>query len=216
MTQKLSEVYGYQIVYPDDNHIMEFYPFLAQLPSGDVLPYGQKPWGTGRAYQAPAAQRELTAEEKQAQRQADLREMEDKLGGIGNPDAPSDHLTGEGLGRLIESITLGKRDVYIVNIENKGAVPNLPSYANLEIEGVTDSRGVRGVYAGEAPLSLMGLMTKRIAWQELVADAAVKGDRNLALQAVMLDEMAILPEKAEAMLDELLAASRPMLPQFSR
>jgi len=60
----------------------------------------------------------------------------------------------------------------------------------------------------------MGLLTKRIAWQELVADAAVKGDRNLALQALLLDEMAILPEKAEAMLDELLAASRPMLPQF--
>ncbi|MGQ9553651.1 MAG: hypothetical protein ACUVWR_06035, partial [Anaerolineae bacterium] len=85
------------------------------------------------------------------------------MGEISNPDAPSDHLTGEGLGRLIESIALGKRDVYIVNIENKGAVPNLPSYANLEIEGVTDSCGVRGIYMGEAPLSLMGLMTKRIA-----------------------------------------------------
>jgi hypothetical protein len=30
----------------------------------------------------------------------------------------------------------------------------------------------------------------------------------------MLDEMAILPEKAEAMLGELLAASKPLLPQF--
>ena len=214
MTHKLSQIYGYQIVYPDDNHIMEFYPFLAQLPNGDVLPYGQKPWGIGPGYKAPAAQRELTAEEKQAQRQADLKDMESKLSDISNPDAPSDHLTGEGLGRLIESIALGKRDVYIVNIENKGAVPNLPSYANLEIEGVTDSCGVRGIYMGEAPLSLMGLLAKRIVWQELVADAAVKGDRNLALQALMLDEMAILPEKAEAMLDELLAASRPMLPQF--
>ena len=67
---------------------------------------------------------------------------------------------------------------------------------------------------GEAPLSLMGILQKRIAWQELVVDAGVKGDRNLALQALLLDEMAILPEHAEAMLNDLLAASRDLLPQF--
>jgi len=216
MTQKLSQVYGYQIVYPDDNHIIEFYPFLAQLPNGDSLPYGQKPWLGKNGYDTPISTREPSQAEKSAQRQADLNELSDRLDEIALPEAPSDALTGEGLGRLIESIALGKRDVYIVNIENKGVVPNLPAYANLEIEGVTDSRGVRGIYVGEAPISLVGLLTKRIAWQELVADAAVKGDRNLALQALMLDEMAILPEKAEAMLDELLAASKPMLPQFYR
>jgi alpha-galactosidase len=214
MTQKLSQIYGYNIAYPDDNHIMEFYPFLAQLPNGDVLPYGQKPWLGPEGYNTVVQQRLLSQEEAQAQRQRDLAEMEQGLKKIEVPAAPSDHLTGEGLGRLIESISLGKRDVYIVNVENKGSVPNLPSWANLEVEAVTDSRGLRNVYMDEAPLSLMGLLTKRIAWQELVADAAVKGDRNLALQALLLDEMAILPEKAEAMLDELLAASRPMLPQF--
>lgn len=214
MTQRLSAIYGYNIAYPDDNHIMEFYPFLTQVAPGEPLPYGQKPWLGPDGYATRVEQRQPTEAERRAQRQQDLREMEDKLGGIDVPDEPSDHLTGEGLGRLIESIAQGQREVYIVNIENKGAVPNLPSYANLEIEAVTDSQGVRGVYVGEAPLSLMGLLTKRIAWQELVADAAVKGDRNLALQALMLDEMAILPEKAEAMLDELLEASRPMLPGF--
>ena len=67
---------------------------------------------------------------------------------------------------------------------------------------------------GEAPQVLAGILQRRIAWQEVVADAAVKGDSNLALQALLLDDMAIVPEKAEAMLDELLASSRPMLPQF--
>ena len=52
-------------------------------------------------------------------------------------------------------------------------------------------------------------------FDEFVADAGVLGDRTLALQALMIDEMAILPEKAEAMLDELLAASADMLPQFA-
>ena len=64
-------------------------------------------------------------------------------------------------------------------------------------------------------MSLKGILEKRIAWQELVVDAAVTGNENLALQALLLDEMAILPEKAEQMLTELLIASKEMLPQFS-
>jgi alpha-galactosidase/6-phospho-beta-glucosidase family protein len=118
------------------------------------------------------------------------------------------------LGSLIEDIAHGKRRVHIVNIPNNGAIPNLPDHAIMEIDGVTDSCGVRGIHMGEAPLWLKGFLEKRIAWQELVADAGVKGDRNLALQALLLDEMAIVPEKAEKMLDELLAASKDLLPQF--
>ena len=80
---------------------------------------------------------------------------------------------------------------------------------------MTDSVGVRPIYTGPAPIALLGLLQKRIAWQELVADAGVNGDRDLALQALLVDEMAILPEQSAAMLDELLAASREYLPQFS-
>jgi len=47
-----------------------------------------------------------------------------------------------------------------------------------------------------------------------VVEAAVTGDRNLALQALMLDEMALAPDTAEDMLEELLEASRDLLPQF--
>ena len=92
---------------------------------------------------------------------------------------------------------------------------NLPPTAEVELEGVTDSLGVRPIHVGEAPLLLKGMLEKRFVWHEFVADAGVLGDRTLALQALMIDEMAILPEKAEAMLDELLAASADMLPQFA-
>jgi len=217
MTQKLSQVYGYQIVYPEDDHIVEFYPFLAQLPDGDSLPYGLKSWLGEGGYTSPDLGKasQLSEAEKKTQRQQALLEYGQDLAKIELPEGPSDPLMGEGLASLIESIASGRRGVYIVNVPNRGAVSNLPDYAVLELEGVTDSCGVRAVHVGEAPISLMGLLQKRIAWQELVADAGVKGDRNLALQALLLDEMAIRPEKAEAMLDRLLAASREMLPQFS-
>jgi len=144
-----------------------------------------------------------------------LTEMAASLENIPLPEKPSDSVTGEGLGGLIEAIAAGRREVHIVNIPNKGSVPNLPDYSILEMEGVTDSCGVRGIYTGKAPMSLMGLLQKRIAWQELVADAGATGNRNLVLQALLLDEAAIIPEKSEAMLDELLAASKELLPQFN-
>jgi len=216
MTTKLSQIYGYQITYPPDDHVFEFYSFPAQVPDGKSIPYGLLEHVHGTRYEELEikAEPERTDAENQEIRRKQLEEYEKGLGGLKLPDGPSDPLIGEGLGKLIEDITLGRRQVHIVNIPNKGAIPNLPDHAIMEIDGVTDSCGVRGVYMDEAPLYLKGLLEKRIAWQELVADAAVKGDRNLALQALLLDEMAIPPEKSEAMLDELLAASGEMLPQF--
>ena len=121
---------------------------------------------------------------------------------------------GEGTARLIADIASGRRGVHILNVPNRGAVPNLPPEALLEVECVTDSSGVRPLYMDNAPPVLEAMLRKRIAWQELVVDAAVKGDRQLALQAMMLDEQAIPPDKSAALLDELLLNSKGMLPQF--
>ena len=130
------------------------------------------------------------------------------------PQTQDNSITGEGIGALISAIANGRREIYIVNVANQGAIANLPETAEVELEGVTDSGGVRAIQMGIAPPVLKGILEKRFVWHELVADAAAKGDRNLALQALLIDEMAILPEKADAMLDELLAASKPLLPQF--
>jgi len=215
MTQKLSQIYGHEIVYPPDDHAFEFYQFSARLSDVEDVPYGfGEELKEEYARLEKAASVKLSKAEEKAQREKQLEELVDKLRNIDLPNKPSDPLTGEGLGSLMEAIALGRRQVQIVNIANNGAVPNLPDFANLEMEAVTDSCGVRGIYIGEAPMSLKGILEKRIAWQELVVDAGMKGDENLALQALLLDEMAILPEKAEKMLSELLGASKDMLPQF--
>jgi 6-phospho-beta-glucosidase len=130
------------------------------------------------------------------------------------PSEMSNPLRSESVVSLIDDICAGRRNVHILNTANEGAIPNLPRHALVEVETVTDSTGARVVHMDEAPVVLKGMLEKRFAWQELVADAAVTGDRNLAMQALMLDEMAIFPDKAEPMLDELLEASRALLPQF--
>lgn len=217
MSAALSDAYGYRLVYQEDGHTLEFYPYLAQAGDPMDIPYGYAE-KVGARYQElhPKPTRKLSREEQGAQRRRGLREFAARLKTYSLPEPEVSVIRGEGIASLIEAIAAGERQVRIVNIPNRGAVPNLPSHAVLEVEGVTDSCGVRGIHAGEAPLSLMGMLQKRIAWQELVVDAGAKGDRNLALQALLLDEMAVTPEASEAMLDELLAASKDLLPQFSR
>ena len=215
MTHRLSAAYGFRIVYPPDDHAVEFYPYLTQLPASAPLPYGLHASTTAEGAEAAAKPEAVVGlAQRGANRTEELEAYAAQLAKVQLPERQSDPITGEGLGMLIEDIAIGRRRVHIVNVPNRGAVPNLPDHALLEIEGVSDSAGVRGIYVGEAPTSLMGLLQKRIAWQELVADAGVRGDRRLALQAVLLDELTVRPELAEAMLDELLAASRELLPQF--
>jgi len=243
MHARLSNIFGYQIVYPDDSHIIEFYPYLSQVKDGDHLPYGIPKSHHGvdvtKMYAAHGlAGRGKKIKEKSITRRMILKDFNEHLdrsikdfanrlnepeyGAHPHEKVDEDVIASmerkmafvESVGSLIEAIALGRRKVHIVNIPNKGAVPNLPHTAVLEIEGVTDSCGIRGLHMAEAPLALKGQLEKMIAWQELVVDAAVKGDKNLALQALMLDPMAILPEKAEKMLDELLANSKELLPQF--
>jgi alpha-galactosidase/6-phospho-beta-glucosidase family protein len=184
-------------------------------PAATPLPYAFHDHA-GEWYQdvSPETNAVPACEEQAEARERALAEYEASLRERCLPGPPVSSAHGDGVASLIESIATGRRQVHILNLPNRGAVPNLPAHAVLEMEAVTDSCGARPIYTGEAPLALKGLLEKRIAWQELVVDAAATGDRNAALQALLTDEMSIRPELAEQMLDELLAASRDLLPQF--
>jgi alpha-galactosidase/6-phospho-beta-glucosidase family protein len=52
--------------------------------------------------------------------------------------------------------------------------------------------------------------------QDLTVEVALQGDRHLALQALALDLLTYTLDldETERMLDEMLEASRPVLPRF--
>jgi len=213
LSNQLSLAYRHKIVYPEDDHVVEFYPYLTQFGSLDGVPESLRESAKAHGFDTsrPMPKRSLPTQEIRDAFMCKYREI---LNEVRLPVDKGTPLTGEGIADIVAAIVHGQRQVCIVNIPNRGVVTNLPEDAILEVEGVTDFGGVRGIQVGECPVALRGLLEKRFAWQELVADAAVKGDRNLVLQALLLDEMSVLPDKAEAMMEELLAASADMLPQF--
>jgi alpha-galactosidase len=220
LSRSLSEVYGHWIVYPEDDHLVEFYPYLAQTPDPAALPAGlsDSHWGHRLLplYTGKETLEDIRRRDAAVTREAMLADYGAKLKQVELPTRNDDPVTGEGIAALIANLHTGRRGVHICNVPNRGAVPNLPATAVLEVEVVTDATGVRPVYMAEAPLALKALLEKRLAWQELVADAAIAGDTKLALQALQVDEQAIPPEPSARMLRELLANSRGMLPSFEK
>jgi alpha-galactosidase/6-phospho-beta-glucosidase family protein len=108
-----------------------------------------------------------------------------------------------GLGNLITN----------VNVENRGQVSNLPLGAVVETNARFSRDEVRPLLAGALPPSVQALVARHAANQELIIEAALRRDVDLAFQAVYNDPNNILPiDRAWTMFSEMLQATREFLP----
>lgn len=121
----------------------------------------------------------------------------------------------EGATELIAA--LGGGDSYLdetVNVPNQGAIANLPADTIVEVPAIVGLFGIRPVQVGSLPEAVAELCRREAGLVELVVDAAVTGDRGLALQALLLDPMINDIERAREVLDDYLAIFASYLPQF--
>lgn len=121
----------------------------------------------------------------------------------------------EGAAELIAAIA-GDENFYdeTVNIPNQGAIANLPDETIVEVPGLVSGMGINGVHIGALPEPIAELLRREAALVEMVVDTAVTGDRQLALQTLLLDPMINDIGRARAILDDYLAAFSAYLPQF--
>ena len=132
----------------------------------------------------------------------------------------SDHISrapsGEMLAPLIDSMLRDVPRHLPLNIPNAGQCPDLPVDAVVESMCVVDGAGVRGGEPVVAPAGLAEQLRRVAAAQELTVEAAVSGDRERVLEAMLADPLAGRGDFCELveMTDELLEATSPWLPQF--
>jgi alpha-galactosidase len=118
---------------------------------------------------------------------------------------------------LLDAVVCGERRDLPVNLPNAGNVANLPDGAVVEIVGIADAAGVRGRDATEIP-GLLGEYVRRVhTAQEWTVEAALTGDRELVLQAMLADAVAtqVSYDDVVAMTGEMLDATARWLPQFA-
>jgi alpha-galactosidase len=64
------------------------------------------------------------------------------------------------------------------------------------------------------PVGVLSLLQREVATSQLNIDAVVQGDRNLALQSLLLDPVIDDIDQAELILDEIITNNKNFLPQF--
>ena len=109
---------------------------------------------------------------------------------------------------------LGLGDIVTnVNMENAGQIPNLPLGAVVETNAHFSRDQVRPLAAGSLPPGLQPLIYRHVCNQELVVEAALARNKDLAFQAVYNDPASGLPlDEAWEMFNAMLQASQEFLP----
>ena len=101
-----------------------------------------------------------------------------------------------------------------INMLNHGSITNLPQDVFVETPAIVDASGIRLECIGELPKPLAAFCRRDIDQMELTVEAGITGDRNLVLQAMLLDPVVDNVAVAERVLDEMLGAHAGLLPQF--
>lgn len=203
VSARLMEIYGYYPS-PGDRHVAEFFPFfLRQLDGG--LAYGTQAG-------LDMTNRILASRDDRWDRIAAQAEGRAELDRALFDEARE----GERVVAIMEAITTGQPLLELaVNVRNDGLIANLPREAVVEVPGLIDGSGVHGVGIGPLPDGIANILGGRARQQELTVDAALTGDRQLALQALLADPLVPTVEAAAAMLDDALAAHARFLPLFA-
>ena len=115
---------------------------------------------------------------------------------------------------LICSIYNNTGDIQYVNVRNDGAVSNLPAESAVEIGCVITADGPKPLAQGEIPVSLNGTIQNIKTFERLVCQAAVTGDRKIAIAALNMNPLVPSDKIANEVFDELLEAHKKYLPQF--
>ena len=120
----------------------------------------------------------------------------------------------EAAAALIASLHASAGDVQVVDVRNDGALPDLPDDAVVEVPARIDAGGAHPLRLAPLAPELLGLVQQAKAYERLAVQAAVSGDRTVALKALLANPLVREYQVAVPLLDALLQASRRYLPRF--
>jgi alpha-galactosidase len=213
-------------------HFAEYVPWFIKKGREDLLtkyniPLDEYP-GRCQVYEHawPYIEREL---EVPGSQDASALAAELKAANIHVMERSVEHATGllEGLSRIersveyggaiIHSMVSGTPRVVYGNLRNHALIDNLPQGCAVEVPCLVDANGVFPTRVGALPVQLAAMMRTNVNVQELVVEAVLQKKREHVYHAAMLDPhtAAVLDlEQIRALVDELLAAHRPFLPDY--
>jgi alpha-galactosidase len=120
---------------------------------------------------------------------------------------------------IVEALETGRTYRGHFNVVNRGVITNLPSDAIVEVPGYVDANGMNIPLVGDLPLGCAAVCNASISVQRLSMEAAMSGNDELLRQAMMMDPLtgAVMnPPEIWQMVDDMLIAGEPWLPQYRK
>lgn len=115
---------------------------------------------------------------------------------------------------IVNSIYNNKGDIQYVDTRNNGAISDLPEDSAVEIACVITKDGPKPIAMGTLPVALNGTIQTIKTFERLVCEAAMTGNKDIAVTALTLNPLITSDALANTVFDELLAAHKKYLPQF--
>lgn len=188
-----------------DSHMCEFLPFVTDPQT--------KPW---EKYDL-----KLQSWDGNRRRRADRKALAEAIVSGKKPvddlrDVWRHNMLDEGIPEMIAAVHYNRQHYHQqLNIPNQGYIPNLPNDAIVEVPGIISSFGFQGLSFPALPEGIAALCRRELELASILVEAAATGDRQLALQALLLDPMVSDIDTARAILDDLLKEFHQYLPQFA-
>jgi len=118
---------------------------------------------------------------------------------------------------IIEGLETGRLYRGHFNVVNNGCITNLPEDCVVEVPGYVDRNGVNIPIVGDLPLGCAAVCNSSVQVQRLAVHAALHGDLDLLIQALMLDPLTgalLTPPAIEQMACEMVLTQSKWLPQY--
>ncbi len=198
LTRRVFDAFGLFPV-PGDTHLCEYLPWVSDPVT--------KPW---EKYAIPLYDWDLHAAVRdfQHERLKSMADGETTIDGLEETDS-------EGALEMIENIAAASTHYHLAaNLPNLGQISNLPVGCTVETPVVVDGAGIHPVHMGAFPEAVAELLRRETVVAQLCVDAAVEGDRQKALQCLLLDPVVNDFEQARQVLNDYLISYKEYLPQF--
>lgn len=114
---------------------------------------------------------------------------------------------------VMASLAGGQPREMVVNVPNHGAIEGLPDAAVVEVTCQIDTNGAEPLRIGAMDLPVRGLIQQVKAYEQLTIEAAVNGNKHLALAALLANPLVPGAEVAADILDDILGENQADLPR---
>ena len=120
--------------------------------------------------------------------------------------------SGEAATHFIRALVTGKTSLEMANVINRGYIENISDGIVVEVPVFVDAFGLHPQTIGCLPEGIAAKCEIIGREYQLVVEAAIHCDKKLALQAMLMDPLVANCDYPEALLDDLLAAYKSLLP----